>query len=415
MSSKLTIVHTADWHLGHQLHGYSRQAEHQAFLDWLSALLQSREADVLCISGDIFDTANPSAASWQQLYQFLAKVTQENPGLQVIMAAGNHDSPSKISAPGALLSHFDLHFIGQVHKDEQGRTELNRLLVPLKSRQGDLRGWALAVPFLRASDLMLDQEITDGQQRWQQAIFNLYHELGELAQSVREPGQFLMAMGHGHIRGGQVSELSERQILMGGEHALPSDIFPDTCDYVALGHLHLGQQISADIPIHYSGSILPLSLSERRYKHHVQLLTWQDAQLQVEPVHIPRFCQMLCVPEKPAPLDEVLEALRQLPVHEGEMQSAPYLEVPVALDEPKVHLREQIMQAIEGKGIRLTRIRTIYPQRDSDSAAFAGRDLDELSPNDVFELCYQNQYQQQPGDALRQAFAQVVREVEEQE
>ncbi|MFM2485277.1 exonuclease SbcCD subunit D C-terminal domain-containing protein [Celerinatantimonas yamalensis] len=416
MQSALKILHTADWHLGHQLHGYSRYHEHQVFLDWLSEQIETYDVDILCVSGDLFDTANPSATSWQQLYQFLAYITHRCPGLQVIMVAGNHDSPSKISAPGELLAHFDLHLVGQVHKSENGQPELNRLLIPMKNRQGELQGWALAVPFLRASDLVLDSQIGDGQQRWQQAITTLYQQLGELAESVRQPGQMLMAIGHGHIRGGQVSELSERQILMGGEHALPANIFPASCDYVALGHLHLGQKISAPIPIHYSGSPLPLSLSERRYHHHVQLVTWQHQQVSIHPLNVPRHCQMLQIPSEPKPLPEVLTELAQLPVYQGALDGAPYLEVQVRLETPVAHLREQVMQAISDKGMRLTRIRSVYPDSNSQGYShYNGRDLDELTPVQVFELCYQKQYQQMPGDELMQAFAQVVREVEEQQ
>ncbi|MFM2481559.1 exonuclease SbcCD subunit D C-terminal domain-containing protein [Celerinatantimonas sp. YJH-8] len=411
----LKILHSADWHLGHQLHGYSRYYEHQVFLDWLLTQLVQQQIDVLCVSGDLFDTANPSATSWRQLYQFLAQAVRDCPGLQVILTAGNHDSPSKINAPGELLESFDLRLIGHVQKDEQGRLELNRLLVPLKNRQGEILGWGLAVPFLRAGDLVLDSSIEDGQQRWQQAIYDLYHQLGELADSVRQDGQLLMAMGHGHIRGGTVSEMSERQIMLGGEHALPADIFPKNCDYVALGHLHLGQHLNADIPIYYSGSPMPLSLSEQRYHHHVQLLTWQDNQLSVDSIAIPRCCEMLQVPAQPAPLAEVLTELATLSVFEGEVEQSPYLEVQVRLDAPQAQLREQVIQALDGKNYRLTRIRTVYPERSQQAHPFAGKDLDELTPNDVFNLCYQQQYQQQPSAELLKAFAQVVHEVEAQQ
>ena len=49
----LRLFHTADWHLGHCLHGVSRQLEHQRFLDWLLLELQSKQADALIVAGDI--------------------------------------------------------------------------------------------------------------------------------------------------------------------------------------------------------------------------------------------------------------------------------------------------------------------------------------------------------------------------
>jgi exonuclease SbcD len=57
----LKLFHTADWHLGHTLHGVSRYTEHQQFLNWLLAELLAKQADALIVAGDIFDSANPSA------------------------------------------------------------------------------------------------------------------------------------------------------------------------------------------------------------------------------------------------------------------------------------------------------------------------------------------------------------------
>jgi len=56
-TTMLRLLHTADWHLGHSLHGVSRQPEHQRFLDWLLLELQRQQADALIVAGDIFDSA----------------------------------------------------------------------------------------------------------------------------------------------------------------------------------------------------------------------------------------------------------------------------------------------------------------------------------------------------------------------
>jgi len=49
----MKILHTADWHLGHQLHGHNRRFEHDAFLDWLSDTLKAREIDALLVKDTI--------------------------------------------------------------------------------------------------------------------------------------------------------------------------------------------------------------------------------------------------------------------------------------------------------------------------------------------------------------------------
>ena len=47
-------------------------------------------------------------------------------------------------------------------------------------------------------------------------------------------------MGHAYLAAGQLSELSERRVLGGNQHALPAELFA-AADYTALGHLHLAQ------------------------------------------------------------------------------------------------------------------------------------------------------------------------------
>ena len=68
----MRIIHTSDWHLGHTLHGLSREYEHACFLDWLLATIHEHAVDALIITGDIFETHNPSATAQATWYRFLA-------------------------------------------------------------------------------------------------------------------------------------------------------------------------------------------------------------------------------------------------------------------------------------------------------------------------------------------------------
>ena len=43
----MKILHTSDWHLGHQLFGYERTEEHTAFLKQLAGIVQAEKPDVL--------------------------------------------------------------------------------------------------------------------------------------------------------------------------------------------------------------------------------------------------------------------------------------------------------------------------------------------------------------------------------
>ncbi len=68
------------------------------------------------ISGDIFDVANPSAQAQRQFYRFLRRVTEQNPGLQIILIAGNHYSASRLETPIPLLEEMNIQIRGTVRK-----------------------------------------------------------------------------------------------------------------------------------------------------------------------------------------------------------------------------------------------------------------------------------------------------------
>ena len=55
----MRILHTSDWHLGQNFYSKSREAEHQAFLDWLLETAQAHQVDAIIVAGDVFDTGSP--------------------------------------------------------------------------------------------------------------------------------------------------------------------------------------------------------------------------------------------------------------------------------------------------------------------------------------------------------------------
>ena len=67
----MRVIHTADWHLGHTFFGYDRTEEHIHFLEWLKGEIHNHSVDALIISGDVFDTANPSASAQRLFYKFI--------------------------------------------------------------------------------------------------------------------------------------------------------------------------------------------------------------------------------------------------------------------------------------------------------------------------------------------------------
>lgn len=406
----MRLLHTSDWHLGQSLHNFERHYEHQRFLDWLLDAIVAEQADVLLIAGDVYDNANPSSASQKQLYRFLRLAKERAPHLNLIIIAGNHDSPGRLDAPGPLLEAHGTRVIGAVQRLADGSIDVESLVLPLTGRDGAVAAWCLAVPFLRPGDVPRAAG-EDGADPYLAGIALLYKQAFELALSKRQDGQAIIAMGHCHMVDGQMSSDSERRIVIGGTEMLPAGIFDPAIAYAALGHLHLAQNVGKQEHIRYCGSPLPLSFAEVNYAHQILRIDLDGAALrEIVPVPVPRAVELLRIPSKPAPLAQVLEELDALSPPEVPPEQQPYLEVRVLLEQPEPGLRARIEAALDGKAVRLAKIETSTAARASsiEQEVMTLDQLEKLKPDDIFRQLYQQRFgNEAPADQLS-AFAELM-------
>lgn len=120
----MRILHTADWHLGRTLEGRSRQEEHEKFVDELCTLVRDEAIDLVLIAGDVFDSGNPSAAAEELYFDALARLG-ENGRRAVVVIAGNHDSPDRLTAVQALAQRHGATLFGYPY-DDPGHRDQNR-------------------------------------------------------------------------------------------------------------------------------------------------------------------------------------------------------------------------------------------------------------------------------------------------
>ncbi len=411
----MRLLHTSDWHLGQTLHDHDRSYEHQCFLDWLLDTLVTEQADALLIAGDVFDNANPSAQAQKQLYRFLQQARARCPQLDIVIIAGNHDSPGRIEAPGPLLEAHGTTVIGHVMRKRDGELDIERMLVPLHDSSGAVRAGCIAIPFLRPGDLprvAVPDTAGTAQDPYLAGIGLLYSQAYALAAARCQDGQAILAMGHCHMVDGQASSDSERRIVIGGTEALPSAIFDPAIAYVALGHLHLAQRVGHKEHVRYSGSPFPLSFSELNYQHQVLRIDLAEGAVatSVTALLVPRAVDLLRVPPQPAPLEQVLAELAQLELEELPLAAQPFLQVMVLQDAPEPGLRARVEAAIAGKPVRLAKIELSYPPGASGTGHTV-MSLDQLAllqPDDIFRRLYQQRFDTEaPADQLS-AFAELM-------
>ena len=384
----LRLFHTADWHLGQTFHGYDRDHEHAAFLDWLLAKLTERRPHALLLAGDVFDTVNPSSLAQRRFYNFLAAAHHALPELQVVITAGNHDAAARLEAPAELFNAFNIRVVGTVPRLSDGSIDYPRFLIPLVGDTHQVEALALAVPFLRPNDVPPLPEASDP---YLEGIRHLYHELTRQAVAQRaahHPGAALVALGHCHLQSARETQDSERRLVIGGAEALRTDTFPADLAYVALGHLHLPQAFEQG-RIRYCGSPIPLSFSEVSYTHQILELTFDQGRLlNTEPLAIPRVVPLLRFPEKAASaLSDLLPELAKLPPA-SEVPPAlwPYVEINALDDGPDPTRRRKVETSLENKAARLAAFRLHAPSRGEPGSTDPSNAWSQAAPRDAASL-----------------------------
>lgn len=408
----MKILHTADWHIGQLFHEYDRTYEHKQFLNWLVGTIQDEEVDVLLISGDVFDLSNPSAASVKMFYTFLNHAVRSNPELQIIVIAGNHDSAARLESPKPLLESSNIHIIGLVEKDREGNINYDKLTIPLKDKDGNVQAWCMAIPFLRMGDYPV---ISECENPYTEGVAAFYNSAYEFALKKRQNGHAVIAMGHLHAQQAEITEMDKTErLIMGGVECISATAFHSDIKYVGLGHIHKAQRIGGKEHIRYSGSPIPMSFSERNYRHQVVVFEIENGEVkEIRTIEIPVAIPVQSIPEVHSTMADVLDALAQLPNISGSLEFAPYLEVRVLLDRPEPALRYKIETAITGKHIRLATINVKYPVNhvDSQMQSIAQDRLDELQPLDIFSRIYESTYSNPVPTEILQLFNQITQEV----
>lgn len=380
----MKILHTSDWHIGKTLYGRKRYDEFEAFFTWLIETIEQEQVDVLLIAGDIFDTSTPGNRAQQLYYRFLHRVAAST-CRHIVIIAGNHDSPSFLSAPRELLSALDVHVTGSLSGNPT-----DEVLV-LCNPEGNAELIVCAIPYLRDRDIRTaeaGESMEDKSRKLIEGIRDHYAETVSLARQQRAALSSsipIIAMGHLFVAGGQTIEGDGvRELYVGSLAHVPAGIFPSDIDYLALGHLHVPQQVNGSSVMRYSGSPLPIGFGEAGQEKSVCLVEF-DRQISatspaVRLINIPIFQPLEHIKGNWQAIADRISVL-------SAENSSTWLEIIYEGDEMITDLQERLQSAIEGSRLEILRVRNnriisrILDQIDD------GGTLEELSVNEVFEHC----------------------------
>lgn len=268
----MKIMHIGDIHLGCTLDNLRRTHEFDNVFNALVDKVKEEGIEAALLAGDIFDSGSPSNESLEMYYSFLMRL-QLAGCKQVIVIAGNHDSPSLLDAPEALLKTLSIHVIGRVDKND-----LTREVIALGDA-GAPSAYVCAVPYLRSCDVrdsVPDGESgAEGSNRLEYGIQEHYRKVYEIADKLNA-GRNIPIIGMGHFFASGSSTATEQdKHVVGAIESVDMSGFPPFA-YMALGHLHKPQIAAGRDNWRYAGSLLPMNMRENMYAPQVIILDTND-------------------------------------------------------------------------------------------------------------------------------------------
>lgn len=251
----MKFLHTSDWHIGKTLKGHSRLEEQTAVLAEIVDIATEQAIDAVLVAGDLYETSVPSAEAQTLLVRALLALRAT--GAQVIAMAGNHDHAAAFDAYRPLMHAAGIHLLGQPRSVADGG------VISFTARSSGERVEVAVLPFLsqryavKATEL-LTQTPAENVSTYDQRIRDILARL----KAGFTPGAVHLVMAHLTVIGAEFGG-GERQAQSIFEYSVPATIFGPEPHYVALGHLHRRQALSAPCPVHYSGSSIAVDFGEQ--------------------------------------------------------------------------------------------------------------------------------------------------------
>jgi DNA repair protein SbcD/Mre11 len=320
-----------------------------------------------------------------------------------VVTAGNHDSPSFLNAPRELLKFLNIHVVGcasALPEDE---------VIVIDGPDHEPLLIVCAIPYLRDRDIrtaeagesMEDKErkIIDGIR----AHYRRVYEAAEEKRSVLKKTVPMVAMGHLYTAGGQtVDGDGVRELYIGSLLKVGTDVFPESIDYLALGHLHIPQTVGGLDFIRYSGSPLPIGFGEAAQEKSVILVEFSDEAPKVATIPVPRFQELKTLRGDWPAIAREIDGLKA-------RGSRAWLEIVYEGEAIAGDLRTRLDEAVAGSGLEILRIKNSRVLERALSATGAEETLDDLDATEVFQRCLQaHEVPEEQRPALLSSYREVI-------
>ena len=368
----MKIIHTADWHIGHELYGYDREEEFDCFFTQLADLMEKEKPDALLVSGDVYDSYMPSNAAVRQLNTALLSLHEASPEPEIILTAGNHDSGLRLEAAAPPWLSHRIHLIGTIDPT------LKRNRIEIEGK-----GVVMAIPFCYPANF--PHQESDKVEERQKSFFQ------RVSEQLSKESLPTVLMAHLYLSGARLNGSRQPRDIVGGSEAMPLSDIGTGYDYLALGHIHRRQQLSNQA--HYSGSPLPISFDEPA-EHGVLVVELHKGKApRVDFRALTTARPLLTLPEQAVSYSDAIDLLRTM---DAEEQAYIRLHVLGEPDKPlPFDYLEQATKALEGKSARYCTVMMEYPESVAaervEQRMVSPDELNTYSPQRIVEMYLEDQ------------------------
>lgn len=368
----MKIIHTADWHIGHELYGYDREEEFDFFFTQLADLMAEEQPDALLVSGDVYDSYMPSNAAVRQLNTALLSLHEASPETEIILTAGNHDSGLRLEAAAPPWLSHKIHLIGTIDPT----LERNRIEIEGK-------GVVMAIPFCYPANF--PHQESDKVEERQKSFFQ------RVSERLSRESLPTVLMAHLYLSGARLNGSRQPRDIVGGSEAMPLSDIGTGYGYLALGHIHRRQRVG-DRAL-YSGSPLPISFDEP-VEHGVLVVELDKGKApRVDFRALTTARPLLTLPEQAVSYSDAIDLLRTMDADEQA-----YIRLHV-LGEPDKPLPfdylEQATKALEGKSARYCTVKVESPESVAaervEQRMVSPDELNTYSPQRIVEMYLEDQ------------------------
>ncbi len=407
----MKILHTSDWHIGRSLYGRKRYDEFSAFFDWLTEFIKIKNIDALLVSGDIFDTSTPSNRAQELYYRFLCNMSMSG-CRHVVIVAGNHDSPSFLNAPRELLRALNVYIMGSITENPEDE------VIVLKGILDVPEAIVCAVPYLRDRDIRISkagESIEDKNIKLIKGVKRHYRDVCRIAQTQQKEYGPVPIIGMGHLftaKGKTIEGDGVRALYVGSLAHVGKDIFPDSVDYWALGHLHVPQMVGKSEHVRYSGSPVPMGFGEAKQEKTVVIVDFDTFgnpklpgnrhPLKITLHTVPSFQDLERISGS---MDDITQRIDDL----KSKDSRAWLEIEYTGTKIAGNLRGLLEAAVADTGMQILRIKNRRVIERVINQIFDEEMLDDLDVMDVFNRLldtYEVKDDERP--ALIQAHKEII-------